>query len=278
MQTENNLQVAVQPQMNMQEMQTMAKLFAESGMFPNVNSMAKAFIKIQAGIELGIAPFASMSGIHIIKEKATVGAGLMAGKVKASGKYDYKIIQLDNDACVLDFYEAGKTVGTEKFTIADAKKAGTQNLEKFAKNMLFARAISNGVKFYCPDLYTMPVYTPEEMQAVVTEDVTHEEVKAEPTKLPAIKKTQLEAACKRIAAGETELTEKLKLNYTFAATDIEAIVEAKRLGSRPVLNEMEFASAIDGVKAGTQQAADIIATFRLTTEQADTLAGVVPAA
>ena len=170
-------EIVKQMPLGIAEMQTMAKLFAESGMFPNVNSMAKAFIKIQAGIELGIPPFSAMSGIHIIKEKATIGAGLMAGKIKESGKYDYKVIELTEKKCSIDFLEGGKKVGTETFTIEDAKKAGTQNIEKFPKNMLFARAISNGMKFYCPDLYTMPVYTPEEMNTVV-EDIPHEVVDA----------------------------------------------------------------------------------------------------
>ena len=165
------------------EMQVMAKLFAESGMFTDMGTMAKAFIKIQAGKELGIEPFAAMSGIHIIKGKATIGAGLMAGKIKSSGKYDYKIIDHTEKICKLEFLQDGKSAGFETFTIEDAKKAGTQNLDKYPKNMLFARAISNGMKFFCPDLYTMPVYTPEEMFNV-TEDVPHTEVVAD---MPALK-------------------------------------------------------------------------------------------
>jgi hypothetical protein len=58
-------------------------------------------------------------------------------------------------------------VGVSEFTLADAKKAGTQNLEKFARNMLFARAMSNGVRWYCPDVFDSPVYTPEELGANV---------------------------------------------------------------------------------------------------------------
>jgi hypothetical protein len=38
--------------------------------------------------------------------------------------------------------------------------------------MLFARAISNGVKWYCPDVFSGPVYVPEEMPSV-TEEVSH---------------------------------------------------------------------------------------------------------
>lgn len=43
--------------------------------------------------------------------------------------------------------------------------------------MLFARAISNGVKWFCPDVFEMPVYTPEELgSTIVTEDTTAEVV------------------------------------------------------------------------------------------------------
>lgn len=173
MQQENQL-----AKLDHNEVMSMAKLFVDSKMFTGMDQVAMAFVKIQAGLELGIAPFAAMSGIHIIKGRATVGAGLMAGKIKSSGKYDYTIAKHDDTICSIDFYENGKKKGTETFTSADAKKAGTQNMDKFPKNMLFARAISNGMRFYCPDLYTMPVYTPEEMNAVVTEDISHEDVTA----------------------------------------------------------------------------------------------------
>jgi hypothetical protein len=51
----------------------------------------------------------------------------------------------------------------------------TKNIDKFPKNMFFARAISNGVKWFCPDVFSGPVYTLEEMEQT-TEDITHEEV------------------------------------------------------------------------------------------------------
>lgn len=235
----NELQVI--PQMNIQEMQTMAKLFAESGMFPNVGTMAKAFIKIQAGLELGIPPFAAMSGIHIIKEKATIGAGLMAGKIKASGKYDYKIVKHDATICHLEFYEAGKKAGESKFTIEQARKAGTQNLDKFPENMLFARAISNGMKWYCPDLYTMPVYTPEEMNAVVTEDVPHTN-EATPPDATAIKpnlpKERLTKAIALIEAGKLEIIQQLKDNFNVNAPQLK-LVEAAQVKGEAVVSAIQ---------------------------------------
>jgi hypothetical protein len=145
---------------------SIGKAFAESGMFPDIKSAAQAIVKIQAGAELGIAPFAAMSGIHIISGKPTIGAGVMAAMVKASGKYNYRVTEQTDKVCSIDYYEGAEMIGTSTFTIEDAKKAGTKNTDKFPRNMLFARAMSNGVKWYTPDVFAGPVYVPEEMESV----------------------------------------------------------------------------------------------------------------
>jgi len=167
----------------------MGKAFHESGMFTDIKSAAQAVVKIQAGAEIGIPPFASMSGIHIIQGKPTIGAGLIASTVKGSGKYDYRVIQQDEKACSIDFFQGKEKLGNSTFTIEDAKKAGTKNLDKFPKNMLFARAISNGVKWFCPDVFSGPVYVPEEMEQV-TVDVPHDDITPPPApKRPLSKPT-----------------------------------------------------------------------------------------
>lgn len=160
------------------EAMSIGKAFAESGMFPDIKSAAQAIVKIQAGQEIGIPPFAAMSGIHIIKGKPTIGAGVMASCVKGSGKYDYRVLQSTNLICSIDFYQGKEKIGNSSFTIEEAKKAGTQNLDKFPKNMLFARAMSNGVKWFTPDVFAGPVYTPEEFDVLptVTEDTEAVEV------------------------------------------------------------------------------------------------------
>jgi hypothetical protein len=152
--------------MNVSEISTLAKAFIESGFFADSKSLAQAIVKIQAGQEMGIAPFAAMSGIHIISGKPTVGAGLMASMVKASGKYDYVVSEHSEKVCSIDFFKGSIPLGTSTFTLDDARKAGTKNLDKFPKNMLFARAMSNGVKWFTPDVFMSPVYVPEEMETV----------------------------------------------------------------------------------------------------------------
>jgi hypothetical protein len=171
-----NTQLSVVQQLPISELMNLAKAFAESGMFSDTKSAAQAIVKIQAGQEIGIPPFAAMTGIHIIQGKPTIGAGLIASRLKGSGKYDYRVIEASEKVCSIDFYQGNTKIGNSTFTIEDARKALTKNIDKFPKNMLFARAISNGVKWYCPDIFSGPVYVPEEMQVVTTEEATHIEV------------------------------------------------------------------------------------------------------
>ena len=152
------------------EAREMAEIFAASGMFTDVKEMAQAFVKIQAGQEIGVQPFAAMTGIHIIKGKPTLGAGLIAGRIKGSGKYDYRVHTMDDDICIIVFYQGKQEIGESRFAMEDAKAAGlTSNptWKAYPKNMLFARAMSNGARWYCPDIFNGSVYTPEEMGADV---------------------------------------------------------------------------------------------------------------
>lgn len=215
-------------QLPLGELMNMGKMFADSGMFPDIKSAAQAVVKMQAGQEMGIPPFQAMNGIHIIQGKATVGSGLMASRVKASGKYDYKVIQQDDKMCSIDFYKGKEKLGNSTFTIDDAKKAGTKNMDKFPKNMLFARAISNGVKWYTPDVFAGPVYVPEEMDQV-TEDVPHEEIPPTP---PAPEKKRLTddaiaKAAARIKAGEPTLYQNIIEAYELTAEQLAVLDTAK---------------------------------------------------
>lgn len=173
---ENKKQLQVTPfqqQLPMLEITSLAKAFVESGMFPDIKTMAQAIVKIQAGQEFGIKPFASMTGIHIIAGKPVPGAGIIASRIKASGKYDYTIKEMSDKICSIDFFQGEKCLGNSSFSIEDARRAQTKNLDKFPKNMLFARAISNGVKWFTPDVFDGPVYVEEDFDNV-TEDTTAE--------------------------------------------------------------------------------------------------------
>ncbi len=149
--------------------QRTASALAASGYFSDAQTQAKAIVKVMAGAELGIAPFAAMTGIHVIKGKVSVGGALLAGIIKNDPRYDFRVLVMDDKEVSLQFYESGHNGQWEKsgistFTAADAKRAGTQNMGKFPRNMLFNRAISNGAKWYAPGAGGgMPVYTDGEI-------------------------------------------------------------------------------------------------------------------
>ena len=152
-----------------------ATVMAKSGFFQDTRDASQAMVKILAGQEMGFGAFASMSGIFIIQGRPSIGANLMASAVKGSWRYDYRVKEMSDSVCEIQFFErtGGKLepIGISKFSIEDAKKAQTKNLDKFPRNMLFARAISNGVKWYCPDVFNgAAVYTPEELGAEVDSD------------------------------------------------------------------------------------------------------------
>ena len=147
------------------EIMSIGKAFAESGMFPDVKTAAQAIVKIQAGKELGIEPFASIQGINIVQGKPVVSANLQAGLIKKSGKYKHKVLEHNEQVCKLEFYEkwgdSWQSIGTSEFSMKEAQQAGLATKDvwkKYAKNMLFARAMSNGAKWYCADVFITGTY------------------------------------------------------------------------------------------------------------------------
>jgi len=177
--------------MPVKDIMDMSKMFVDSGMFTDAKSVAQAFVKIQAGQEIGLAPFAAMSGINVIMGKPTFGASVIASGVKGSLKYDFKVKEMSDKLCSIDYFENKVFIGNSTFTLEDAKKQGTKNLDKFPKNMLYARAMSNGQKWFCPDVFQMAVYVPEEMtfSEETTVDAEHVEV-IEPEVLKPVKLSQ----------------------------------------------------------------------------------------
>lgn len=160
-------QLIVRDEMPLSEL---GAVLVKSGFFSDTRDAAQAIVKVMAGRELGLSPIASMTGINIIQGRVTPSANIMAAVIKRSGKYNYRLVEHTAAACEIAFFEGGQEVGRSRFTAEDAKKALTKNMDKFPRNMLFARAMSNGAKWYCPDCFGGPVYTPEELGASVNED------------------------------------------------------------------------------------------------------------
>jgi len=158
---------------NADDLHHLGSLVASSAYFSDAREAAQAAVKIMAGAELGIGPIASMRGVDIIKGEVTLAAGMVAALVRRSGVYDYDVTRWDNEACEIVFIRNGKALHPPStFTLQDAHTAGLDrpnrdgspsNYQKFARNMLFARAMTNGARIHCPDIFIGAVYTPEEL-------------------------------------------------------------------------------------------------------------------
>lgn len=149
-----------------EELQKFGEMFVASGMFPNIKKVSQAMVKIIAGREMGIGPFAAMNGMNIIQGRCVPDANLMAAAVKADPRYNYRVEEHTTQVCKIVFFENNEEIGCSRFTIEDAQAAGLTNKDnwrKYPRNMLFARALSNGAKWFCPDAFPGPVYVAEEL-------------------------------------------------------------------------------------------------------------------
>jgi hypothetical protein len=152
----------------------LAEHFVASGYFKDASDLSKAVVKMVAGEELGLGPMASMQGIHIIEGKPSLSANLLGVQVKRSASYNFRPKVVNAERAEIAFFEDGEEIGVSAFTMEQAKRAGLvrkgSGWEKYPEAMLFARALSQGVRWYCPDVTAgSPAYTPEELGADVDE-------------------------------------------------------------------------------------------------------------
>lgn len=192
-------------QMDLQETMTLGKVLAQSGFFSDTKETSQAVVKVLAGAELGFGPIASMTGVHIVQGKPVLGANLMAAAIKGSHAYNYRVVELTEDHAEIAFFENGKEVGRSRFTMQDAQAASLTDKsvwKQYPKNMLFARALSNGARWYCPDVFSgVTPYTPEEMGAEVDGD--GDIIDVQPTPAPPQRKPAPPAPPARPAAKAT---------------------------------------------------------------------------
>jgi hypothetical protein len=149
----------------------LARVFAASGLFGrNGNQetqIAECAIRLMAGMEAGFSPFASATGVHIIEGKPAFSSNLLAQAVRRHPVYDYQVLEHSATVCRIQFTAYGQHIGVSEFTIEMAKRAGLATKpiwQRYPENLLFARALTSGMRTYCPDaLGGATAYTKEEL-------------------------------------------------------------------------------------------------------------------
>lgn len=185
-----------------------------SGIYDDVKKPEQAFVKMLLGRDLGLSPTQSLGGLHLVKGSVTVhyamlarfinarqdeGYAYRAGWIKQSPEPETSSAAPTRDAVYMDeddpldmreivgafvvFTIGEQQVGVSRFTIEDAVQAGLvkEGMDVRAawvtsrRNMYLARAMSNGVKWFIPEVMGgLPVYVDGEIvpeRASVTDPV-----------------------------------------------------------------------------------------------------------
>lgn len=149
------------------ELLELGKIFVDTGLLPQgIDTPQKAFLLMQQGKELGLAPMQSINNIAVINGKTSISASMMRSLILKSGVVTFKLQKHDDKICEYVFFRSGVEMPPVSFTIEEAEKAGLTNginWKRYPKDMLSARAFARGARLYCSDII-QGMYTQEEMQ------------------------------------------------------------------------------------------------------------------
>jgi hypothetical protein len=208
----------------------------KDGSWSGITTNEQAFNRILIGRDLGLSPAQAMMGIDLVRGNLQIRAVLLASFVRQSRDYNYEVLEHDERGCTLKFWgrsfssahgQEWAELGESTFTIEDAAHAKLirdgSPWETVPRNMVFARAMSNGVKWYCPDLLGgVPVYTEGD-------DLTGVEASA----IGAVEGEPVEPGWQGVSVADAAKIEKV-------------IRRAERLGHAGLLNRAAVQMALNG--------------------------------
>ncbi len=151
------------------EVQTLSELISKSVLLPDAlrGKSADVIVSILAGAELGLAPLASIRGVHVIKGKPVLAADTMMGIVLGSGLAEY-FSQVETSATSVTFETKRKGSPHAQrctWTMEDAKRAGVDSNNTwrlYPRQMLAARAKAELARSAYPDVLA-GCYDPDEV-------------------------------------------------------------------------------------------------------------------
>lgn len=239
-----------------------AQALAASRMFKNVHQAEQAFAKILIGRDLGLSATQSMQGIHVFDGNIQIAGPTLGSFIKRRRDegYDYKPVERTHECARIQFITPGFIHDPDasddvnqivKYTIEDAEKAkltGKPNWKTDPRSMLFWRAMSNGVKAFCPEIMGgIPIYVEGEIEELRPAQVAS----AEPAGLPHGLEVLLERAwaIDRRAFPRNEIVARLDgTEQTFEAVCAEVGQwiterESQRSADTPATDGEEIADA-----------------------------------
>jgi len=241
------------PQESIQLQAVAGDLFA-SGMFPNVKTKAGAFTVVEYGFELGMKPVTALQNISVIQGKMALSAGLMLALAVKNG-VAFQVAENTDKRCRIIFTRNLNGVAVKydaSFDMEEAKKAGLVKSgsawDKFPADMLWARAVSRGIRKIAPDVVS-GAYTPEEVQEFTAPEINPPAVQAAPDVVegeiihaadaPPTPKNGKSPEWKKAMGAILDVTERAKIPAAKVTSLIQDITDGhKRSASELSLDEI----------------------------------------
>lgn len=197
----------------------MGSMIAESGMFGCQKHEQGMVLAMQCLAE-GKAPLELAKTYHIVEGKLSMRADAMLGRFLTTGG-KVKWLERTNDKVSANFSHGDNENVLIEASLEDMKKNGVAmdktgkylkaNWQKFPRQMLTARVISEGVRLLAPQLIA-GVYTPEEVQDFTNDSKPSAPAMKVPIALQAHVKAEVLEVMPEAAPVETSAAGREKLN------------------------------------------------------------------
>jgi len=149
----------------------LAKALAASGFYKDIRDAAAGVVKLRIARELGLG-LKGISDVHIVEGKPTLSYQAILGMVRAytgphnTDRYSFRYLRRDEDCVEIEWTINGEVIGVSKCDTEDAKRMGVASRgtwQKYPRQMRTARAVTEGVNAFMPEVIGGSIYTPDEL-------------------------------------------------------------------------------------------------------------------
>lgn len=149
----------------------LAKALAQSGFYKDIKDAAAGVVKLRIARELGLG-LRGISDVHIVEGKPTLSYQAILGMVRSytgahgTDRYSFRYVRRDEECVEIEWTINGEVIGVSKCDTNDAKRMGVDgkmNWRKYPRQMRTARAVTEGVNAFMPEVIGGSIYTPEEL-------------------------------------------------------------------------------------------------------------------
>ena len=249
------------------QMMKVAQQFHKAGCFGgDVKNAEQAFVKIQAGIEMGMPPMEAMNSLYIVNGKITIWGSAMTKKIREAGwslGFEDEVDQAGNPVACTVTIKKGDEDYSEKSTKQQLVALKSRAFQFAPKEKLRWHAIAQLIKFQVPEvLGGVVMYMKEELEdlprervdvAVVddTEIPQADDVVAELKDCDMEKFKEIEEKLPKIINHYTE-EDKKKLSQAFKKRRDELIEKVASETPVVMMTEDDHGVIVDGKKVSTK--------------------------